>query len=564
ISANTLMKLEKELKQNIKHEKNSQFLILNPEKELHQLKQELLSLYKRYFSIRTRKEKIEISNKEREIRNKIREILEKSIGIIPQTAKKIADFDIFNQLSTTDWFDPEWMFGIEDGFDIVIGNPPYIRQEKLKPIKELLKKNYKDIFNSTSDIYIYFFARGYELLKEGGILTYITSNKWMRAKYGEKIREFFKDKARIEYILDFSGHKVFESATVDTSIIAIKKLKEKNPNIKVAVIDSLAEGENLKDKIKQKLIHINQDKLSSQVYILEDDTVLKLKEKIEKIGKPLKDWDVRIYIGIITGYNKAFIIDSQKREEILKNCRDEEERKRTEQIIKPILRGRDIGRYYYQWAGLWVILAKFNFHKQAHLYPAVVDYLKRFENKLKNRGQCKYTRSNKTTFEDYPGQHHWLELDNNPKDEYISEFEKDKIVWQRVAKRFSFCLVPAGMYILDSMAFMISQSWSKYLIGVLNSLTIEWYVRNYVHQYSNTGFLLSNQYVERAHIPPITEENKPIAQQIENLVSQILELKSVDPQTDTTHLEKQIDQLVYKLYNLTEEEIKLIEGRKHE
>jgi hypothetical protein len=225
------------------------------------------------------------------------------------------------------------------------------------------------------------------------------------------------------------------------------------------------------------------------------------------------------------------------------------------------LRGTSIsGRVY----GLFWL--NFGFYKVAHLYPAVVEHLSKYEEQLKNRGQCRYTRTGeKRLNKDYPGQHHWLELDNNPTDEYLREFEKEKIVWQRVTRKFSFCLVPAGMYVLDSMAFLVGGNL-KYLLGVLNSTLVDFYVKTYVHLYGDTGFLLSNQYVERISIPPITPQTQPLADQIVQKVDQILSLtQSPDYETNkekqqkVKELEKEIDKLVHKLYDLTDEEIRIIE-----
>ncbi|GLI52677.1 TaqI-like C-terminal specificity domain-containing protein [Thermodesulfovibrio yellowstonii] len=294
--------------------------------------------------------------------------------------------------------------------------------------------------------------------------------------------------------------------------------------------------------------------------MLSDDNVLKLKEKIEKIGKPLKDRDVRIYRGILTGYNEAFIIDTETRNRILNACRSKEERKITEDLIKPVLRGRDIGRYCYKWAGLWIIVIPAgwtNKYKRGQnpekffklTLPALYDYLISFTNN-EVRGRRKGL-----LYRDDQGDY-WWEL--RPCD-YYSEFEKEKIVWQRVTQQFSFCFVPGNMYVLDSMAFLIDKNL-KYLLGVLNSKLIDRYVKSYVHQYADTGFLLSNQYIEKIIVPKITTLNKPIISQIESLVSQILTLKNQDCSVDTSHLESQIDQLVYELYDLTPEEIAIIEG----
>jgi len=189
---------------------------------------------------------------------------------------------------------------------------------------------------------------------------------------------------------------------------------------------------------------------------------MNLKAKIEKIGTPLKEWDVKIYRGVITGFNEAFIIDTETKEKICK------EDPKSAEILKPILRGRDIGRYYYKWAGLWVIVAKFNFYKEAHLYSSVVNHLSKYEKELKNRGQCRYTRNGKSQNSDYKGQHHWLELDNNPHDNYLAEFEKEKVVWTPVNSQYSFTIIPPGYYFNNSI-FMITNCNIKLWCAIFNS-----------------------------------------------------------------------------------------------
>ncbi|MBX0310223.1 MAG: Eco57I restriction-modification methylase domain-containing protein, partial [Sulfurihydrogenibium sp.] len=197
ISANALIGLEKPTQKSFRN------------KEIEKLEQELKFLRHRYFRIKSRAEKIQLQNKDKELREKLKNALIND-GWSDKVAEKIANFDIFDQNASADWFDPEWMFGVVDGFDIVIGNPPYVRQEKIKPIKPILQKQNYEVFTSTADLYVYFYEKGYHLLKEHGILAYITSNKWMRAKYGEKLRKFLKEKTTILEIIDFSGYKVFE------------------------------------------------------------------------------------------------------------------------------------------------------------------------------------------------------------------------------------------------------------------------------------------------------------------------------------------------------------------
>jgi len=526
--------------------------------EIRKIEDEIKALRHKYFRAKSRKQKLDYQRKDHELRNLLAEELRKH-GFSLESSEKIAKFDLFDQNASADWFDPEWMFGITDGFDIVIGNPPYIQlQKNAGKLANLYKDKGFETFDRMGDIYTLFYEKGMQLLKENGILCYISSNKWMRAGYGEKLRKFFL-KYNPLLLIDL-GPGVFESATVDTNILLIQKAPNQN---KLKALTYTDKRKPISEAVKEEAVIL--EKLTKGPWFIGTSAEQKLKEKIEKIGKPLKDWNVNIYYGIKTGLNEAFIIDSNKREEILANCRTEEERKRTEAIIKPILRGRDIKRYYYEWAGLWVIVAKFGFYKESHLYPAVVKHLMKYENELKNRGQCRYTRQGKNNInKDYEGQHHWLELDNNPKDEYLAEFEKEKVVWGNISYNSEFCLVDKGIYISAPANIIISNETSiKYLIAQMNSKIFDW-------QFKQVGIFLGHayewkkQYVEQVRIPPITPANQPIVSQIEELVDKIISAKKQDPKTDTSALEHQIDQLVYKLYDLTPEEIAIIEKERKE
>ncbi|EJC32811.1 eco57I restriction-modification methylase family protein [Helicobacter pylori Hp P-25c] len=238
------------------------------------------------------------------------------------------------------------------GFDCIIGNPPYIRQEHIKDLKPLLEKQYQDFYNSTADIYTYFFALSYHLLKEKGFSAFITSNKYARAKYGAKLREWLLKKTTIVSYMELNALKVFESATVDTSIMNfIKQTPPKESGFKYYE-PTLNDKDDLKSTPH---LLMKQNALSTESFIFANATLLDLRDKIESVGTPLKDWDIQIYRGILTGANEAFIIPTEKRDAILNACKTQEERERTERLIKPILRGKDIKRYSYEWADLWVI-----------------------------------------------------------------------------------------------------------------------------------------------------------------------------------------------------------------
>lgn len=212
------------------------------------------------------------------------------------------------------------------GFDCIIGNPPYIRQEQIKEIKPLLQKQYQDFYNSSADICTYFFALSYHLLKEKGFNAFITSNKYARAKYGAKLRELLLKKTTIVSYMELNALKVFESATVDTSIISfIKQEPPKESGFKY--YEPTPDDKN--DLKSARSLPMKQNALSTESFIFADATLLDLRDKMESVGAPLKDWDIQIYRGILTGANEAFIITTEKREEILNACKMQEERKRT-------------------------------------------------------------------------------------------------------------------------------------------------------------------------------------------------------------------------------------------
>ena len=454
------------------------------------------------------------------------------------------------------WFDPEWMFGVKE-FDLVIGNPPYVSLEKIGEIKNQYKKIY-EVATGRSDLYCLFYERGLNLCKpESGLLCYITSNKWMRAGYGEPLRKFFASKNPLQ-LLDFGGFKVFESATVDTNILIIGNKENQNQLAACHFKNDYKRGDELTDYFQKNQVALKQ--LSKEAWFIGSKSEIELKQKIEKIGTPLKNWDVKINYGIKTGFNEAFIIGQAKRDELVAadpKCGE---------IIKPILRGRDIKRYSHEWAGLWIIIVKFGEYKiLSTQYPAIYQHLKQYETKLKNRGQCRYSRAGKNGAKtDYEGQHHWLELDNNPKDEYIGMFEKEKVVWSDISTEPTFQTIENEMF-FNNTAYMISRGKPKYFTGVLNSKIIQFYFPLIATDLGEKGNRYFKQFVELMPIPKITSTNQALATQIETLVDKIIALKKENPGADTanhakdvTGLEAQIDELVYELYELTAEERKII------
>ncbi|ECZ3095333.1 class I SAM-dependent DNA methyltransferase [Campylobacter coli] len=467
----------------------------------------------------------------------------------------------------------EWRFefpeildddGNFQGFDLIIGNPPYIRQEEIKELKPNLAKNYK-VYKGTSDIYTYFYELGFNILKSNGVLSFITSNKYTRAGYGEALREFLLKNVSILDYIDLNGIKVFDSATVDTSILSFEKLKSKVSSFRYLALDN----ENLKAcgysiDLCKDFKELSQKSLSKENFTFSDESTNSLKAKIERIGTPLKEWQgLNIYRGILTGYNEAFIISTEKRNEILENCKDEAEKERTAKLIRKMLRGRDIKRYSYEWAGLWVIFIPWHFpnvEKPKTMLENEQDLKEQYPSLYKHLLSHK-ERLSKRNKEETGIRYEWYCLQRWGAN-YYQEFEREKIGWQRITQEPSFILEKEYI-LLDSMAFMVANSKNelKYLLGFLNSNLIFYYFKNIGHLYSDKGFLLSNQYVEKFPIPKINSKNQNLADELINLADDILKAKEQDKNANTQELENKINSLVYKLYNLTEDEIKIIEGK---
>ncbi|WP_349687130.1 class I SAM-dependent DNA methyltransferase [Campylobacter jejuni] len=443
------------------------------------------------------------------------------------------------------------------GFDLIIGNPPYIRQEEIKELKNTLSKNYK-VYKGTADIYTYFYELGFNVLKENGILSFITSNKYTRAGYGEALREFLLKNTCILKYIDLNGIKVFDSATVDTSILSFEKIKIKENTFKyLSLNNELLKNYDFEISAIKEFLNISQNSLSKESFAFNDESTNALKTKIEKLGTPLKDWHgLNINYGIKTGLNEAFIITTEKKDEILANCKDEDEKERTAKLIRKMLRGRDIKRYRYEWAGLWVINTHNGYKSKngekveainIEHYPSLKKHFDEFYPQLEKRSDKGLTPYN---------------LRNCA---YIEEFEKEKIVYPNMNKEF-IAFFDNEFFLLNQKCFILShQSNNKkellYLTALLNSNVNFYCFKQIGAKLGASGYEMSKIFVEKLPIPKINSKNQKIADELINLADEILKAKEQDKNANTQELENKINSIVYKLYNLTEEEIKIIEGK---
>jgi len=301
-------------------------------------------------------------------------------------ARQLTSWNPYDQNNHSEFFDPEWMFGLtkqdEGYFDVVIGNPPYVQLQKDGGLlaKQFEKHGYKT-FQRTGDIYSLFYEKGWQVLISKGILCFITSNKWMRAGYGESTRKFFAESTNPMILIDFAGQKIFEAATVDTNILLFAKDKNKQQTRACIVKGKILE--NLSSYVSQKAIECNF--IAKESWTILSPIEQSIKQKIERAGTPLKDWNINIYRGVLTGYNDAFIIDG-KTKDILIN-----EDAKSAEIIRPILRGKDIKRYGYNFGDMWIINTH-NGTKEKGIkpvnindYPAIKKHLDSFMEDIEKR-----------------------------------------------------------------------------------------------------------------------------------------------------------------------------------
>jgi len=434
------------------------------------------------------------------------------------------------------------------GFDIVIGNPPYVRQESIRELKPLLQ-HYK-VFTSTADLLVYFYELGYNQLNPDGILTLITSNKFMRANYGQKLRSFLKENTAIKIIIDFGDLPVFEALAYPAVLLTQKK-KDNSNSIKAVAIESEDELEIFSNIFNEKAIEIKQKDLDDSSWRIETNEKNDIFNKLLKDSIALSEYvNHKFYYGIKTGLNEAFIINEETKEKLIK------EDSKSKDVIKPFLRGRDIKRYSITNPQIYLLFIPWHFplhdnpeisgnSKEAESeferqYPAVYTHLKKFKNKLSERNK------------DETGiRYEWYALQRCAAT-YFEEFEKPKILMQGIMIEASYALDETGSY-LNAPANFIA-SGDRYLLGLLNSKLLWWFLSNQTISIQQ-GY--SRIYMYQIEKLPIRTTNDKTKKRIESLTVKIADLKKHGH--TSSDLENEIDVLVYKLYELTYDEVKIID-----
>lgn len=481
----------------------------------------------------------EVSKKEQAQRDKQAKELQKKLANIQKEIDDIRNNRMF--VGAFEWrmefpevLDEEGNF---EGFDCIIGNPPYIQLQKMGTDADALQKMNYDTYERTGDIYCLFYEMGMKLLRKGALLSFITSNGWMKSAYGHSLRSLFAEKYAPSLLVDFAGYKVFESATVDVNILNLKNDKGIVPTKACSIDKSGFDITKLSDYVQT---HCQYSTFrTEETWTILSDIEQGIKQKVESVGIPLKDWDIEIYRGVLTGYNDAFIISSEKREEILDNCRSQDERQRTEEIIRPILRGRDIRRYSYQWANLWLI----NTHNgikgeldRVHIedYPAIRQHIEQYWDRVEKRadqGDTPYNLRNCA---------------------YLDLLSQPKIVWGEISDKSKFCLDTLGEFTPEATTFMLSGDNLFYLLAFLNC-SISEYLFSTIGTTTGVGTVRWKKY-------KILELPIPEYDASELQIDLINTCKNaVETREETPVYEKRINSIIYQIYGLTEEEIEYVE-----
>jgi len=441
----------------------------------------------------------------------------------------------------------------DGGFDVVIGNPPYVRQELLSPIKPYLKANYES-YDGVADLYTYFYEIGLKILKPGGLLSYIVTNKWLRSGYGEPLRRFFACQGLLEQIIDFGHAPIFEDADTFPCIVAVRKPKlspsiseteseieqgKSEPNSSAIVCpvprEDLA-NINLTQYVQEHGYQISRSRFSADAWSLETPAVDELMQKIKRVGVPLKDFaGVKPYRGILTGFNEAFLIDEATKNSLVKADH------KSAEIIKPYLRGQDIKRWSPEWANLWIILLKSSSDSDsvwpwstandkaeevfAQTFPSVYKYMKPMQEKLSKR-------SDKGRY--------WWELRSCA---YYNVFEEPKIITQDLATYSWFCFVDQELYTVNTC--YLWPTGNLYMLGWLCSPITWWICHHSLQKGINDTLRMFREQVENLPIAPPTDQ---IRAEVEPIVSRLIEITKINQATHQDVL--QWLQLTYKIEKL--------------
>lgn len=494
------------------------------------LEKELKEIRQKHFTARSKATKDKYRLRDRELRDEISNLL-KGTGLDVALADSLARWNPYNQNTSADFFDAEWMFGIADGFDIVIGNPPYVRQEQIRSLKPTLQKQFS-CYTGVADLFVYFFERGYQLLNTGGVLSYICSNKYFRSGYGEKLRDFLGKNTTIQQLVDFGDTDVFTAIAYPSIILFSKEKASKDARLKALSWQQTEALNEFPSVFDAQNFLMPQSALKADGWRLENTQVLDLLAKLRNAGKPLGEYvNGKFYRGITTGFNEAFLINQETRNRLI------DEDPSSETIIRPCIRGRNVKKWTIDYKDLYVIFTRRGI--DIKIYPAIEKYLSQYKDQLTPSIGRK------------AGNYKWYEIQDNTA--YWKEFNKPKIVYPDIAPSAYFAFDNNYLY-PEATLFFISEA-SLFLLGVLNSVAFNWMFSQLSSKIRGDFLRYKSIYLSQIPIPIATEAEQKA---IEILVQKCLEAKG----KNVSQWEQEIDERVARLYGLSDEDMEIIRGNK--
>ena len=441
--------------------------------------------------------------------------------------------NIFTSDEPVGFFETKYFFpSAKGGFDIVIGNPPYVEHKKLKGIASQLKPLY-DVYTSSSDLSVYFYEKGLQLLLDNGILAYICTNKFFNTDYGRKLRQFLARKQIIN-LINFEQVPIFENVLVSSCITIIKN-QVKIHNAKSIEYKKITDWKNYfppQDTDLKVFDYSGEDE-----WRINDDGQCILK-KIQSNGIAISSLPtITIRRGVTTGYDPAFIHKKNKVSNL------------EEGIVKLLLKGADIKKYETPFSEKRIIFTQRGIDISKYLKTR--DFLKIYRDHLEPKKNAKDKLGRK------PGTYNWYEIQDNTA--YSDLFKLEKIVWPLTADKWGFTLDENRHFLTSGAFFLISKDISlKYILGILNSALMRFYFSQIGVMTAGGAYTLKKSTIERFVIPPITSDNQSLNKKIESLVEKILKVKKENPGANISEMEKEIDDHVYELYSLEKKEIETI------
>jgi len=478
--------------------------------------------------------KTESLNKKRKLKSDYEKLVRVGDGLFgtSEKSKQLKTYRPFDNESSASFFNSEFMFGVKS-LDIVIANPPYVRQEKFTAIKDSLKKQYGNFYNGRADLYTFFIKLGFNLLKDKGVFAYITSNKFFVRGYGVNTRVLLTKDVTVKKIINFGELPVFQASVDSAIIIAVKKVPSDTESLNFAQAKSATDIYNINNFFTLKNENIAISDLNDEEWSLQNPEKIKVLQKIKKDKKGLElFYGKKIFAGIKTGYDDAFVIDENTKNKLI------EIDNRNKDLIKPWLRGKDVRKWKVDYKRLYIIYIPLN-KVLIDEYESIKEHLSFFRTHLEKRATNQK----------------WYEM-QQPQERFTALFEMPKIIYPDCAKEMRASYDDTGSYGTMAMYFI---PYNPIIMGILNSKLFDWFARmsfaTFGDPWNGGRVIFKSIYMSKVPIPDL--DNK-IATLIKEKVEEVIKSVNMNDTSTIKSKEKEIDDLVMELYGLTEDEKNVI------